>query len=91
MQSCGEEEGEEGPDALPLPPPMQIQQHNLLQPESADDKVRFGSLFVFFMFDCQIFHSMTASSSVFFVNLEHLSFFVKIYIVAVPVERGKRM
>ncbi|XP_069075741.1 triple functional domain protein isoform X2 [Pleurodeles waltl] len=38
MQSCGEEEGEEGADAVPLPPPMPIQQHSLLQPESQDDK-----------------------------------------------------
>ncbi|XP_076864949.1 triple functional domain protein isoform X2 [Brachyhypopomus gauderio] len=38
MQSCGEEEGEEGPDAVPLPPPMAIQQHSLLQPDSQDDK-----------------------------------------------------
>uniref|UniRef100_A0A8C9STD6 Trio Rho guanine nucleotide exchange factor n=1 Tax=Scleropages formosus TaxID=113540 RepID=A0A8C9STD6_SCLFO len=38
MQSCGEEEGEEGADAVPLPPPMAIQQHSLLQPESQDDK-----------------------------------------------------
>lgn len=40
MQSCGEEEGEEGADAVPLPPPMAIQQHSLLQPDSQDDKVR---------------------------------------------------
>ena len=40
MQSCGEEEGEEGPDAVPLPPPMAIQVHSLLQPDSQDDKVR---------------------------------------------------
>lgn len=39
MQSCGEEEGEEGADAVPLPPPMAIQQHSLLQPDSQDDKV----------------------------------------------------
>uniref|UniRef100_A0A1A8BP83 non-specific serine/threonine protein kinase n=1 Tax=Nothobranchius kadleci TaxID=1051664 RepID=A0A1A8BP83_NOTKA len=38
MQSCGEEEGEEGADAVPLPPPMAIQQHSLLQPDSQDDK-----------------------------------------------------
>ncbi|KAM5157235.1 triple functional domain protein isoform 1-T1 [Mantella aurantiaca] len=38
MQSCGEEESEEGPDAVPLPPPMAIQQHSLLQPDSQDDK-----------------------------------------------------
>ncbi|XP_054619203.1 triple functional domain protein isoform X7 [Dunckerocampus dactyliophorus] len=38
MQSCGEEEGEEGPDAVPLPPPMAIQQHSLLQADSQDDK-----------------------------------------------------
>ncbi|XP_028316644.1 triple functional domain protein-like isoform X3 [Gouania willdenowi] len=38
MQSCGEEEGEEGADAVPLPPPMAIQQHSLLQTESQDDK-----------------------------------------------------
>ncbi|CAL8260845.1 unnamed protein product [Boreogadus saida] len=38
MQSCGEEEGEEGPDAVPLPPPMAIQVHSLLQPDSQDDK-----------------------------------------------------
>lgn len=42
MQSCGEEEGEEGADSVPLPPPMAIQQHNLLQPDSQDDKVRGG-------------------------------------------------
>lgn len=41
MQSCGEEEGEEGPDAVPLPPPMAIQQHSLLQPDSQDDKVKW--------------------------------------------------
>lgn len=40
MQSCGEEEGEEGADAAPLPPPMAIQQHSLLQPDAQDDKVR---------------------------------------------------
>lgn len=39
MQSCGEEEGEEGPDTVPLPPPMAIQQHSLLQPDAQDDKV----------------------------------------------------
>ncbi|XP_019713701.1 triple functional domain protein-like isoform X3 [Hippocampus comes] len=38
MQSCGEEEGEEGPDSVPLPPPMAIQQHSLLQTDSQDDK-----------------------------------------------------
>ncbi|XP_071032229.1 triple functional domain protein-like isoform X1 [Oncorhynchus clarkii lewisi] len=38
MQSCGEEEGEEGADAVPLPPPMAIQQHSLLQADSQDDK-----------------------------------------------------
>ncbi|XP_075683008.1 triple functional domain protein isoform X2 [Rhinoderma darwinii] len=38
MQSCGEEESEEGPDAVPLPPPMAIQQHSLLQCDSQDDK-----------------------------------------------------
>uniref|UniRef100_A0AAQ4PK50 Uncharacterized protein n=1 Tax=Gasterosteus aculeatus aculeatus TaxID=481459 RepID=A0AAQ4PK50_GASAC len=38
-ESCGEEEGEEGADAVPLPPPMAIQQHSLLQPDSQDDKV----------------------------------------------------
>ncbi|XP_064362932.1 triple functional domain protein isoform X1 [Dromaius novaehollandiae] len=38
MQSCGEEEGEEGADTVPLPPPMAIQQHSLLQPDSQDDK-----------------------------------------------------
>uniref|UniRef100_A0A665UMS5 non-specific serine/threonine protein kinase n=1 Tax=Echeneis naucrates TaxID=173247 RepID=A0A665UMS5_ECHNA len=38
MQSCGEEEGEEGADAVPLPPPMAIQQHSLLQPDSQDEK-----------------------------------------------------
>jgi len=43
MQSCGEEEGEEGADAVPLPPPMAIQQHSLLQPDSQDDKVGGGS------------------------------------------------
>lgn len=42
MQSCGEEEGEEGADSVPLPPPMAIQQHSLLQPDSQDDKVRMG-------------------------------------------------
>uniref|UniRef100_A0AAQ4RNG3 Uncharacterized protein n=1 Tax=Gasterosteus aculeatus aculeatus TaxID=481459 RepID=A0AAQ4RNG3_GASAC len=40
--SCGEEEGEEGADSVPLPPPMAIQQHSLLQPDSQDDKVRRG-------------------------------------------------
>uniref|UniRef100_A0A8C3EY41 Trio Rho guanine nucleotide exchange factor n=1 Tax=Corvus moneduloides TaxID=1196302 RepID=A0A8C3EY41_CORMO len=40
--SCGEEEGEEGADAVPLPPPMAIQQHSLLQPDSQDDKVGAG-------------------------------------------------
>lgn len=44
MQSCGEEEGEEGADSVPLPPPMAIQQHSLLQPESQDDKVRRRTL-----------------------------------------------
>uniref|UniRef100_A0A8C3SVC2 Trio Rho guanine nucleotide exchange factor n=1 Tax=Chelydra serpentina TaxID=8475 RepID=A0A8C3SVC2_CHESE len=39
-ESCGEEEGEEGADAVPLPPPMAIQQHSLLQPDSQDDKVK---------------------------------------------------
>lgn len=39
MQSCGEEESEEGPDAVPLPPPMAIQQHSLLQADSQDDKM----------------------------------------------------
>uniref|UniRef100_A0A669BU95 Trio Rho guanine nucleotide exchange factor a n=1 Tax=Oreochromis niloticus TaxID=8128 RepID=A0A669BU95_ORENI len=39
-ESCGEEEGEEGADSVPLPPPMAIQQHSLLQPDSQDDKVR---------------------------------------------------
>ncbi|XP_017309827.2 triple functional domain protein isoform X3 [Ictalurus punctatus] len=38
MQSCGEEEGEEGADSVPLPPPMAIQQHSLLQPDPQDDK-----------------------------------------------------
>ncbi|XP_047667452.1 triple functional domain protein-like isoform X2 [Tachysurus fulvidraco] len=38
MQSCGEEEGEEGPDAVPLPPPMAIQQHSLLHQDSQDEK-----------------------------------------------------
>uniref|UniRef100_A0A665TUC4 non-specific serine/threonine protein kinase n=1 Tax=Echeneis naucrates TaxID=173247 RepID=A0A665TUC4_ECHNA len=38
MQSCGEEEGEEGADSVPLPPPMAIQQHSLLQSDSQDDK-----------------------------------------------------
>ncbi|KAM6899822.1 triple functional domain protein-like [Xenentodon cancila] len=38
MQSCGEEEGEEGADSVPLPPPMAIQQHSLLQADSQDDK-----------------------------------------------------
>lgn len=42
MQSCGEEEGEEGADSVPLPPPMAIQQHSLLQPDSQDDKVSAG-------------------------------------------------
>ena len=42
MQSCGEEEGEEGADSVPLPPPMAIQQHSLLQPDSQDDKVSRG-------------------------------------------------
>uniref|UniRef100_A0A4W3IBX3 Rho guanine nucleotide exchange factor 25 n=1 Tax=Callorhinchus milii TaxID=7868 RepID=A0A4W3IBX3_CALMI len=40
-ESCGEEEGEEGADAVPLPPPMAIQQHSLLQPDSQDDKVSY--------------------------------------------------
>lgn len=44
MQSCGEEEGEEGADSVPLPPPMAIQQHSLLQPDSQDDKVRRGRM-----------------------------------------------
>lgn len=44
MQSCGEEEGEEGADSVPLPPPMAIQQHSLLQPDSQDDKVRKGEM-----------------------------------------------
>ncbi|KAB0405923.1 hypothetical protein E2I00_011267 [Balaenoptera physalus] len=43
MQSCGEEEGEEGADAVPLPPPMAIQQHSLLQPDSQDDKIPYLS------------------------------------------------
>uniref|UniRef100_A0A8C7DLT6 non-specific serine/threonine protein kinase n=1 Tax=Oncorhynchus kisutch TaxID=8019 RepID=A0A8C7DLT6_ONCKI len=43
MQSCGEEEGEEGADSVPLPPPMAIQQHSLLQPDAQDDKVRSSS------------------------------------------------
>ncbi|KAB5586590.1 hypothetical protein PHYPO_G00003450 [Pangasianodon hypophthalmus] len=38
MQSCGEEEGEEGADAVPLPPPMAIQQHSLLHQDSQDEK-----------------------------------------------------
>uniref|UniRef100_A0A4W5JUT2 Trio Rho guanine nucleotide exchange factor a n=1 Tax=Hucho hucho TaxID=62062 RepID=A0A4W5JUT2_9TELE len=42
--SCGEEEGEEGPDSVPLPPPMAIQQHSLLQPDTQDDKVRGSTL-----------------------------------------------
>lgn len=42
MQSCGEEEGEEGADSVPLPPPMAIQQHSLLRPDSQDDKVSQG-------------------------------------------------
>uniref|UniRef100_A0A8C8SWB0 Trio Rho guanine nucleotide exchange factor n=1 Tax=Pelusios castaneus TaxID=367368 RepID=A0A8C8SWB0_9SAUR len=41
-ESCGEEEGEEGADAVPLPPPMAIQQHSLLQPDSQDDKVKMA-------------------------------------------------
>ena len=41
MQSCGEEEGEEGADSVPLPPPMAIQQHSLLQADAQDDKVRY--------------------------------------------------
>lgn len=40
MQSCGEEEGEEGADAVPLPPPMAIQQHSLLHQDSQDEKVK---------------------------------------------------
>lgn len=44
MQSCGEEEGEEGADSVPLPPPMAIQQHSLLQPDSQDDKVSLDAL-----------------------------------------------
>uniref|UniRef100_A0A665UQ00 Trio Rho guanine nucleotide exchange factor b n=1 Tax=Echeneis naucrates TaxID=173247 RepID=A0A665UQ00_ECHNA len=43
MQSCGEEEGEEGADAVPLPPPMAIQQHSLLQPDSQDEKFAYLS------------------------------------------------
>ncbi|KAI7806101.1 putative triple functional domain protein-like, partial [Triplophysa rosa] len=42
MQSCGEEEGEEGPDSVPLPPPMAIQQHSLLHQDSQEDKVRLS-------------------------------------------------
>ncbi|XP_017556338.1 triple functional domain protein isoform X3 [Pygocentrus nattereri] len=38
MQSCGEEEGEEGADSVPLPPPMPIQQHSLLHQDSQEDK-----------------------------------------------------
>ncbi|XP_026121165.1 triple functional domain protein-like isoform X2 [Carassius auratus] len=38
MQSCGEEEGEEGPDSVPLPPPMAIQQHSLLHQDSQEGK-----------------------------------------------------
>ncbi|XP_072536298.1 triple functional domain protein isoform X5 [Salminus brasiliensis] len=38
MQSCGEEEGEEGADSVPLPPPMAIQQHSLLHQDSQEDK-----------------------------------------------------
>ncbi|TSL82500.1 Triple functional domain protein [Bagarius yarrelli] len=38
MQSCGEEEGEEGADAVPLPPPMAIQLHSLLHQDSQDEK-----------------------------------------------------
>lgn len=48
MQSCGEEEGEEGADAVPLPPPMAIQQHSLLQSDSQDDKVDYFA----FLFLC---------------------------------------
>uniref|UniRef100_A0A3Q2EHA5 Trio Rho guanine nucleotide exchange factor a n=1 Tax=Cyprinodon variegatus TaxID=28743 RepID=A0A3Q2EHA5_CYPVA len=44
-ESCGEEEGEEGADSVPLPPPMAIQQHSLLQPDSQDDKVRMKIIF----------------------------------------------
>ena len=40
LQSTVYVEGEEGADAVPLPPPMAIQQHSLLQPDSQDDKVR---------------------------------------------------
>uniref|UniRef100_A0A671S2V6 non-specific serine/threonine protein kinase n=1 Tax=Sinocyclocheilus anshuiensis TaxID=1608454 RepID=A0A671S2V6_9TELE len=43
MQSCGEEEGEEGPDSVPLPPPMAIQQHSLLHQDSQEDKVNATS------------------------------------------------
>ncbi|XP_041962878.1 triple functional domain protein isoform X1 [Alosa sapidissima] len=39
LQSCGEEEGEEGSEAAPLPPPMAIQQHCLLQEDSQEDKI----------------------------------------------------
>ncbi|CAJ0925777.1 unnamed protein product [Ranitomeya imitator] len=46
MQSCGEEESEEGPDAVPLPPPMAIQQHSLLQCDSQDDKSHVRSCFL---------------------------------------------
>uniref|UniRef100_A0A8B9JP31 non-specific serine/threonine protein kinase n=1 Tax=Astyanax mexicanus TaxID=7994 RepID=A0A8B9JP31_ASTMX len=38
MQSCGEEEGEECADTVPLPPPMAIQQHSLLHQDSQEDK-----------------------------------------------------
>ncbi|KAI4898076.1 hypothetical protein NFI96_018077 [Prochilodus magdalenae] len=42
MQSCGEEEGEEGADTVPLPPPMAIQQHSLLHQDSQEDKARLS-------------------------------------------------
>uniref|UniRef100_A0A8D3D8X9 Uncharacterized protein n=1 Tax=Scophthalmus maximus TaxID=52904 RepID=A0A8D3D8X9_SCOMX len=44
--SCGEEEGEEGADSVPLPPPMAIQQHSLLQPDAQDDKVNRGRSYI---------------------------------------------
>lgn len=52
MQSCGEEEGEEGADAVPLPPPMAIQQHSLLQPDSQDDKVGHTEIHLGWKHEC---------------------------------------
>lgn len=51
MQSCGEEEGEEGPDSVPLPPPMAIQQHSLLHQDSQEDKVTAKACAKWMVFD----------------------------------------